>query len=574
VIRIVYLKVQNFRGIKSLEWSPSATVNCLIGPGDSCKTTVLDAIELTLGQRAAYVMEDSDFYDLDVDKSIEITVTLAGLPVELKSDARYGLHLRGWDHEKRQVIDEPDESLEDAISIRVYVDKTLEPHWSIYNTRVDALGEEDRPSLRYKDAQNIAPTRLGPYAERHLSWSRSSILNRLGGTPEKFSGHLASAGRAARESFRKSNLTLFDTVIARVQHLAKYFMVRPKAGYAADLDIRGVNISAGGIALHDGQLPLRRLGTGSARLIVAALQSETSGSRIALVDELEHGLEPYRIARLLKYLNTSLDAKQFQLFITSHSPVVIRELQATDIFATLEKDGVVTIQKICTPSDDGDFIQKQVRREPEAFLAKSVLVCEGRTEVGMLRVWDSHWIEQGKESFAYLGIAIADGEGSTATEFSIKLLKLGYRVLILLDTDKPVPREMIKQLIAEGAVVVEWDDSSATEHRVIADVPWEGVGEVIRAATKLRGDENVIKRDINNTLKKLALPEISQLPIQASLDSTKLRHALGTAAVNGKWFKSIDGGEELGKILKGYTSQITHKPIGQALERIRRWADS
>jgi predicted ATP-dependent endonuclease of OLD family len=32
---IVYLEVQNFRGIKSLVWAPATGMNCLIGPGDS-----------------------------------------------------------------------------------------------------------------------------------------------------------------------------------------------------------------------------------------------------------------------------------------------------------------------------------------------------------------------------------------------------------------------------------------------------------------------------------------------------------------------------------------------------------
>ena len=41
-MRIVYLEIQNFRGIKALVWVPAAGMNCLIGPGDSTKTTILD----------------------------------------------------------------------------------------------------------------------------------------------------------------------------------------------------------------------------------------------------------------------------------------------------------------------------------------------------------------------------------------------------------------------------------------------------------------------------------------------------------------------------------------------------
>ncbi|WP_424178270.1 AAA family ATPase [Yoonia sp. TsM2_T14_4] len=45
------IDIQNFRSIKSLSWCPSEGFNCLIGPGDAGKTTILDAIDLCLGAR-------------------------------------------------------------------------------------------------------------------------------------------------------------------------------------------------------------------------------------------------------------------------------------------------------------------------------------------------------------------------------------------------------------------------------------------------------------------------------------------------------------------------------------------
>lgn len=51
--RIRKLEIRNFRSIKKLDWAPSEGINCLIGPGDSGKSTVLDAIDLCLGSRRA-----------------------------------------------------------------------------------------------------------------------------------------------------------------------------------------------------------------------------------------------------------------------------------------------------------------------------------------------------------------------------------------------------------------------------------------------------------------------------------------------------------------------------------------
>lgn len=50
-MRIVSVDIEHFRGIKSLRWSPAPGMNCLIGPGDSTKTSILDAIELCLNPK-------------------------------------------------------------------------------------------------------------------------------------------------------------------------------------------------------------------------------------------------------------------------------------------------------------------------------------------------------------------------------------------------------------------------------------------------------------------------------------------------------------------------------------------
>jgi hypothetical protein len=47
-----FIEIETLEGIKVLQWVPSSAVNCLIGPGDSTKTTVLDAVELCLNPRS------------------------------------------------------------------------------------------------------------------------------------------------------------------------------------------------------------------------------------------------------------------------------------------------------------------------------------------------------------------------------------------------------------------------------------------------------------------------------------------------------------------------------------------
>jgi predicted ATP-dependent endonuclease of OLD family len=46
-----HFKLTNFRGISTLSWSPAGSVCCLIGVGNSGKSTVLDAIAAALSSR-------------------------------------------------------------------------------------------------------------------------------------------------------------------------------------------------------------------------------------------------------------------------------------------------------------------------------------------------------------------------------------------------------------------------------------------------------------------------------------------------------------------------------------------
>ena len=80
-MQIRKVEIQNFRSIRSLTWYPVAGLNCLIGPGDSGKSTILDAIDICLGARRSVSFGDTDFHRLDVAQPIQITLTLGPYPM-------------------------------------------------------------------------------------------------------------------------------------------------------------------------------------------------------------------------------------------------------------------------------------------------------------------------------------------------------------------------------------------------------------------------------------------------------------------------------------------------------------
>ena len=555
-------------------------MNCLIGPGDSNKTTILDAIELALNPRTNYLGDDTDFYNLDLSAPATITVTLVGIPSEFCADNRYGLHLRGWDPETATVIDEPDEEttgIVDALSIRFELDpQTLEARWSIFNDRIS--GQDDLPSLKFSDARELATTRLGPYAERHLSWGRNSILNRIG-DGGRMTEQLVAASRAAREAFRASNKDVFAVPTARAETLGKHFAVQMRKGLTAELDIQSASITAGGIALHDGDLPLRTLGTGSSRLIVSALQHHASGSHISLVDEIEHGLEPHRIARLLKYLLLSpssepvpVEAEVPQVFLTSHSEVVLRELKAQHIFAVRCDDGQTNVRSVAGTADAG-VGQRHLRASPEAFLARRILIGEGRTECGLLRGLDTQWISENLDSFALRGVVAIEGHGvPAAVTITQHLQDLGHECFALLDSDQPPSADSIAAAEKAGAIVLLWPDACSTEERIFLDVPWSVLRALVAYATSSHTYDSV-RAAINAHRKEAELEELPDLSLPTVFDTTRFRRDLGKIANAKSWYKKIEHGEAIAQIIFPCLAGIANKPLEIGIRRVREWID-
>ncbi len=574
-MRIVYLEVQNFRGIKSLVWAPAAGMNCLIGPGDSTKTTILDAIELCLNPRSYSFADDCDFFDLDIEKPLRITVTLAGLPGDFKAEDRYGLHLRGWNQAATKVEDESGAGLEDALSITVVIDQSLEARWSIHNDRINDI-DKDPPPVRYKDTKRMGTNRLGPYAERHLGWGRTSVLTRIGEAGEGYSLQLAEAGRAARTAFKAGDQGIFKKAVDRAEELSKLFGVPVRGKFTAELDVQGISITSGGIALHDGNLPLRRLGTGSSRLLVSALQHDAGPPHIAIVDEIEHGLEPHRVARLLKYLKTPKGAEgaaQPQMFVTTHSPVVIRELIASDIFAVRSSAGVTTVTSVSGLARDLDTAQRHLRGTPEAFLARKVLVGEGRTEQGLMRGLDGWWHVSGRDLFALQGAVPIDGGGKDKAPLIAEHLRdLGYEVWLLLDSDTPPNAEALRRATDKGAALWQWPDNCSTEQRLFLDLPWAGVRALITLAIESVGQESVIAV-LDNALNAADLPTVSAAKLGPERDTVDLRRLIGKVANDKSWFKDISRGEGLATVVAPHLDAVAATPLAQGLDAMRKWVD-
>nr|WP_241390588.1 MULTISPECIES: ATP-binding protein [Yersiniaceae]ULG17030.1 hypothetical protein 1772p2_00044 [Serratia proteamaculans]ULG20146.1 hypothetical protein 49p3_00056 [Yersinia frederiksenii] len=544
-----HLQILNFRSVSQAEWFPQPGLNCLIGPGDAGKSTFLDAIDLALSARRTYAFSDADFHLLDTSRPIQISVTLGELDGELKNLEMYGRYLRGFNAENQQINDEPQHNDEIVITLRMTVGSDLDPDWSLYSERADAEGQEKRLPWRHREL--LTPTRLGVTSQHHLAWGNSSILNKLSAETLDVSATLAGISRRARQDFAAHPLPQLSPLLTQVQAIGNTLGV-PLDELKALLDVKGLSLSNGAISLHtSSDIPLRMLGTGSSRLLITGLQKAVGRSGILLVDEAEYGLEPYRISRLLQELGAKAEHPTGQVFITTHSPYVLRELKSSQLSvlrtlpaAPAEPEPSHRV----LPLGGGDEEQATLRACAEAFFSKAVIVGEGRTEVGLVRGLDLFWLSLPAPGFQDRGVYTTDGDGGDkyfrrATVFA----RLGYKTALLKDSDitDDAHRQQTEQCQLSGVTILEWGAGKSTEAALFSNCPLPTIPKLLNLAVENLGEQQVNQHILNCSENLYTLQGCIGNP------ADRMRQSLAVAAGKYKWFKSISVAESLGRSIVG-----------------------
>jgi predicted ATPase len=570
--RIRKVEIANFRSIKEMSWLPSNGINCLIGPGDSGKSTVLDAIDLCLGARRSVQFTDADFNRLDVEAPITIAVTIGELDDDLKNLEVYGMYVRGFDAQTGNVEDEPESGCETVLTVKLTVASDLEPGWTLVSQRAEAQGLSR--NLSWSDRVRLAPTRIGVMADYHLGWRRGSVLNRVSEERADASAALAKAARDARNAFGDQVQDQLGETLGIVAATAKELGIPIGENIKAMLDAHSVSFSGGTISLHDEDgVPLRGLGIGSARLLIAGLQRKAAAqSSIILIDELEHGLEPHRIIRLLGSLGAKETPPPLQVFMTTHSSVALRELSGNQLFVTRGSAEKHDIHAVGT----ADEIQSTIRLYPDAFLAPRVLICEGASEVGLIRGIDQHRITNGRASIAAQGAALVDcggGDADRPFKRAAAFHALGYRAAVVRDDDKRPTASAEEAFIAGGGEVVAWRDGRALEDELFLSLTDDAVDKLIDRAVELHGEDLVddhIKsvsqnaKDLNGIRTEMVIDGIQP----------ESRAVLGKAARTKKagWFKSVTWMEDVARDIVGPDLANADAGFREQVERLFAWA--
>lgn len=562
-MKIRKITIENFRGVKELDWSlPTASIFCLIGKGDSSKSTILEAIRYAFYPQWNLTVSDSDFYQCKAENSIVIEVTIGDLVEEFCSLNKYGHFLRGWDTATLKLTDEPDDHLERVLTVRLTVEKDLEPKWVAVCDRTP----EGVP-FKQGDRNKVSVGLIGAYSEKQLSWATGTALAKLT-EAQSLNELLANASRTARTSLdadRPVTLKNFDAAAVKAQEIAKLLGVPVLDAYKAHLDLTSINLKVGGLALHDGDMPLRQLGLGSRRMLLCGIQKMgLEEGHITLFDEVEFGLEPHRITRLIKHVR---EDKRGQYFLTTHSPTVLRELTVKQLYIVHCKGGVVQIISAAQEGLEEHEMQGKIRSSTEAFLAKKVVVCEGATEVGFLRGFDDYQVGLDKDPFSFHGVALLDAKGASKVKALAKAFKsLCFDVAVLADGDaeKQFSPADEAELAVYGVPVHVWGGKLSLEERAFQDLPWASVLVSVRLAQGLGFP-------VNDQVRSKFLDELDK-DVDQWKESPKLRAAIGGAAKKCDWFKDTTRGDLWFKAISPAYQDVAFVKQNLALELGKLWA--
>lgn len=441
---ITNVEIEHFRGIKTgnIQFPQDSRLICLIGAGDSTKSTILKAIEWAFWPSWNLAASDNDFFNCDTSIPIVIRSTFTEIPERLMAEDKFGLYLRKPNIRLEAGLDdEPIPEQPVCLTIRLTIDNTLEPKWEIVCNRKEAQ------TISHADRRMLSVSNIGNDCAKDMVWGKNSVLQKYADVK----GILHDAHTVAlREVAAHADLHELDDVGETLIEIGKQYGVGFETPIKNKMFVQNSSFSSS-VGVFDGDTPLNQRGTGSQRLLSMGLNIQSSaGSAVLLVDEIESGLEPYRLRSLLNEFRLT-HINSGQVIMTTHSPIAVAECTIGELLVVQSKEGKTAV--FAFKSDDPDansLMQAQIRTNAEAFLCRRLIVCEGKTEIGFVRALDTYLAKNQNYRMAFKGVGTADGGGSKIFKCADVLRSCGYDVCLLMDSDLPEEESQKNEMVSSG----------------------------------------------------------------------------------------------------------------------------
>ena len=514
---------------------------CLLGGGDTGKTTILEAIALLLSPTNATVISDTDFWDREMEPGFCIEGVMS-LP-----DASLINHQakQAWPWEwngTEAVKPKAEEELTAGAAEEVYLLRVRgTAEFDLVYEIIQPDGNADHLPVAVRrriglvrlsgDDRNDRDLRLlqGSALDRLLSDKalRSRLGQKLAGTDVE-----TELKAEAKEALSKLDTSFQEQALPTGLGLG----LTGGQGFS-------VNAMIGLLATKDKvKLPLAAWGAGTRRLAALEIAAANQGENpITVVDEVERGLEPYRQRGLMADLQDS----KSQVFATTHSVAVIGASSKASLWYVDAKGCIGRLPKTVAPLQ---------RRDPETFLARLAVIAEGVTEVGFVRALLARALDS---DLLDHGLWITDGGGNYQTlQLLEDLLKSGLAFAGFADDegDNPNKWQAVKKQI--GPLLFRWPTGCLEENIIklvtnerledFIKVPDGSSGNRLRTLADRLGIQNkdfVAITKESNDLRELIIEAAAGKGQSSNKNCTLNEKELKAHARI--WFKHEEGGREL-----------------------------
>jgi putative ATP-dependent endonuclease of OLD family len=477
-MQIRRVTIQNFRGIKEAELDlPRHAV--LVGDNNSCKSTVLEALDLTLGPDRISrpdPIDEHDFYAgeyLDAEgKPVAIKIEVVIIGLSDQQQRRFADHLEWWNEDSQTLlqvgqaayVDQPNVSP----AIRVAFDGRYDPEEDDFkaetcfassrqdNGNATTFSKADKRSCGFLYLRAL---RTG---SRALSLERGSLLDIILQLEDKRPQMWENVLQQLRAISVAEDASLgISDVLNRVQDAVQSYVTSdwaeaPKLRVTdqtrESLRKQIVLFIETGATRMDGRThsaPFHHQGSGTINALVLALLSTIAtlkDSVIFAMEEPEIAIPPHAQKRIV----SSVRGLSSQTIFTSHSPYVLEEFPPGQIVVMSRAGGVLSGHQATLPPAVKPKAYKldMRRRTCEALLARRVLVVEGATEYHALPAAARKLgsvLPGNYGSFEALGIAVVDAEtDSQIAPLSSYFKGLGKTVFAAFDKQDPAQLALIE----------------------------------------------------------------------------------------------------------------------------------
>ena len=473
-MKAVQLCIQNFRGIKSavLDFDGHTL---LLGVNNVGKSTICEALELVLGpDRLSKFppVEEFDFYNaryLDRETSQTIPIQIDLVLTELSEEVanKCAGQTSFWDLKQRKVLEQgqikqvDDPNVCECLRLRAVARYDLEDdQFQARTVFVDGPskvnGEPQEVPQKIKRLFGFLYLRALRTGSRALSLERGSLLDvilRRQGIQTGIWENAIDRLRNLKPPIDEGAVHLTPILDNIEKRIAQYLRIETE-GRATQLFVSQLTREhlrktiSFFLKSNAGQepVPFQEAGTGTLNVLVLALLTFIGDIKkdnvIFAMEEPEIALPPHTQRRIVDYLLSSTS----QSFVTSHSPYVIERFEPEQISVLRrDKDGVVAAAKL-----PGSAILKPAtyrrhlrRAFAEAILARGVIVCEGLTELDLLRATSAIMEKHDPDTYYPLDLSgvtmmSVTGDGSLA-EFGASFRAMAIESFAFYDDSKKAP---------------------------------------------------------------------------------------------------------------------------------------